>query len=71
MPKVIYDILVNVLKIGNWYIYPTISLIFLQEICNVFDVPVLEEKTEEEKKAEESEKADKEREQKKNENGDK
>ena len=51
----LYDLLLNVLKVQSWYIYPFISLIFLQEICNVFNAPLMEmkeEKTEEEKKEE-------------------
>ena len=37
LPMKMYDFLINVLYIGAWYIYPIISVIFLQEICNVFD----------------------------------
>ena len=57
MPKALYTLLVDVLHVGDWYLYPLISVIFLQEICNVFDTPVHEEKIvtvkdEEEKKEE-------------------
>ncbi|MBO5269594.1 MAG: hypothetical protein J6B77_02330, partial [Clostridia bacterium] len=37
LPMKLYDILVNVLRIGNWYLYPVISLLFLHEICNIFE----------------------------------
>ncbi len=56
-PEWMYNILLNVFKVQEWYIYPFISLIFLQEICNVLHTKVKkdeekevkpEEKTEEE-----------------------
>lgn len=30
------DILVNTIKIDKWYVYPFLSLLFIQEICNTF-----------------------------------
>ncbi len=56
MPKVMYDILINILRIREWYIYPLISLIFLQEICNVFDTDTPEAKTPEAVREEEEKK---------------
>ena len=48
-----YGFLVNVMQIQEWYVYPFISLIFLQEICNVFHTkvkkPDVKEETPEEK----------------------
>ncbi len=32
-----YNFILNVLQVQEWYVYPFISLIFLQEICNVFN----------------------------------
>lgn len=34
LPMKLYDILLNVLRIHHWYIYPVISILFLQEVCN-------------------------------------
>ena len=53
LPMPLYDLLVNVIRIGDWYIYPVISLAFLQEICNILETPVQEIRTEDEKKEEE------------------
>ncbi len=36
LPDAVYGFLVDTLQIGDWYIYPVISLLFLQEICNFF-----------------------------------
>ena len=36
LPKVFYDIFINVLKIEQWYLYPFLSIIILQELCNTF-----------------------------------
>lgn len=33
----IYDFLIKGLNIQNWYVYPFISIIILQEICNTFN----------------------------------
>ena len=41
IPLSVYNVLINTLHIESWYIYPFISLLFLQEICNFFDSPVL------------------------------
>lgn len=43
-----YGFLLNVIQVQEWYLYPFISLIFLQEICNVFKAKVVEPKQEEE-----------------------
>lgn len=52
LPKMLYDMLINVFKIGDWYLYPVFSVIFLQELCNIFNTAKPEEE-EEEKKEEE------------------
>ncbi len=55
-----FGFIVNVLQIKEWYVYPFISLIFLQEICNVFHTkikkPEAKEEAEEEKTEAEEEK---------------
>ena len=43
-----YNFLVNVIKVQEWYVYPFISLIFLQELCNVFHTTVEMPKAEDE-----------------------
>lgn len=50
LPMKVYDILVNLLRIGDWYLYPVLSVLFLQEICNVFNTDPQEEKDRDEKK---------------------
>ena len=55
LPQAMYDILVDVLKIGQWYLYPILSVLLLQEICNVFDADIPEEKSPEEKEKEKEE----------------
>ncbi len=50
LPGGMYNFLVNVLKIGDWYIYPVISLLFLHEVCNFLDTPYGDPRKEEEKK---------------------
>ncbi|MBR4873733.1 MAG: hypothetical protein IKV00_07840 [Clostridia bacterium] len=55
LPTAVTTLLIDVLHIQDWYVYPFISIIFLQEICNVFRAPVPmplldEEEKEEEKK---------------------
>ncbi len=62
LPAPIYNLLINVIKIKNWYVYPVISLIFLQEICNVFDAHEREPATPEEKKLIAEKRADRKRE---------
>ena len=52
LPRMLYDMLINVFKIGDWYLYPVFSIIFLQELCNIFNTAKPEEE-EEEKKEEE------------------
>lgn len=36
MPDGMYKFLINILRIDKWYIYPFVSLIILQELCNFF-----------------------------------
>lgn len=36
LPLGVYTFLIDTLQIGDWYLYPAISLLFLQEICNFF-----------------------------------
>jgi len=43
LPMWFYDLLVNVLQLRLWYVYPVISIVFLQEICNAFKAPTREE----------------------------
>ncbi len=56
----IYDFLINFMRVQSWYVYPFLSLIVLQELCNTFktDVrPLIKEEKEqksEEEKAEEN-----------------
>lgn len=57
LPDFIYDFIMNFLHIDKWYIYPFISLIILQEICNTFKSTLLKtessyEKEEKRKKKE-------------------
>ena len=49
LPMGLYNFLINTLRIGRWYIYPIISILFLQEICNVFRTPVTPFKPDEKK----------------------
>ncbi len=46
-PAIIYDILLNVLQVQEWYLYPFASLIILQEVCNFFKTKIKEEEDEE------------------------
>ncbi len=62
IPMWAYKFLVDLIGIRTWYIYPTLSLIFLQEICNVFDADVPDIKTPEEERAEEELEEEKKRE---------
>ncbi len=62
LPMPVYNALVDYLHFRDWYVYPVISLIFLQEICNVFDAGVLEVKSPEQEREEDEEKEDKKRE---------
>lgn len=57
LPAFLTTLLIDILHIQDWYAYPFVSTIFLQEICNVFRTPVAmpvedEEKKEEEEKSE-------------------
>ncbi len=62
LPKGLYDFLLNFVGVGNWYIYPVISMIILQEICNIFETEASEEKTPKEERKQEEEEEDRERE---------
>lgn len=59
-PDFVYYILVDILQFHDWYLYPFISLIILQEVCNFFNTKIKEvdevEEQEEQKKKEEKEK---------------
>lgn len=46
LPLPVYNVLINVMHVDMWYMYPAISIIFLQEICNVFNTLEKEEKAE-------------------------
>ena len=50
MPRFMYDLLINILRFRDWYVYPFVSLIFLQEICNIFDTDTREPELEETKR---------------------
>ena len=39
LPMKVYDLLVNTFRISHWYIYPVISVLFLQEVCNCLNAP--------------------------------
>ena len=54
LPEKLYELLINVIKIDEWYIYPFASIILLQEICNVFS-STLSKQSNEEEETEESE----------------
>ena len=63
LPEAIYFVLLKVLHVGDWYIYPFISVIFLQEVVNVFRTPMPDDEDEEDaKRAAEEEKDNKKRE---------
>ena len=61
LPSFMYKLLINIIHIKEWYIYPLLSIIFLQEICNIFNVSQMEEPTPEQKKAEEEKEEDRKR----------
>ncbi len=46
-PDWFYNLITNVLQIKEWHLYPFISLIILQEICNVLHASVKKESVEE------------------------
>ncbi len=57
LPQGLYKFLVDVIHIGNWYIYPILSLLFLQELCNFLKTPYISPpKDEEQKKQKEKKK---------------
>ncbi len=59
-PDFVYFILIDILQFHDWYLYPFISLIILQEVCNFFNTKIKEvdevAEQEEQKKQEEKEK---------------
>ena len=61
VPKPIYEFL-ELIRFSHWYLYPTISLLFITEICNIFNVKPKPDETEEEKEIEEDKKEDAKRE---------
>ncbi len=44
----VYNILINILKVDKWFIYPFLPLILLQEICNFFNAEMLVTENEDE-----------------------
>ena len=50
----LYEFLLNIVRIGDWFMYPFLSLLLLRELCNVFDVPLVEKKTAAEKAEDET-----------------
>ncbi|MBR5900182.1 MAG: hypothetical protein IKZ38_02165 [Clostridia bacterium] len=58
LPAWVYNLLINVLKFQEWYLYPFISLIILQEVCNFFNTKLKE--TDEKEEAEEKKEAEQE-----------
>lgn len=52
----IYDFLIHIMRVQSWYVYPFLSLIILQEICNTFKTGVkVEAKAEIKNESEEEE----------------
>lgn len=39
LPDSLYFFLIDVFRIGDWYIFPILSILFLQELCNLFRTP--------------------------------
>lgn len=58
LPNAVYTVLLDVLRIDEWYLYPFISVIFLQEICNFLKAPALVMENEDEEKKKKSEEED-------------
>lgn len=57
----IYDFLMKTIDVQNWYVYPFLSIIILQELCNTFNTEAkpTEEKKEEQISEEEQKEQDK------------
>ena len=53
LPMWMYDLMINVLHLGDWYLYPAISILLLQEICHIFDTYEVDPKPQDVKKEEE------------------
>ena len=53
LPMWMYSFLIDTLKLPDWYIYPAISILFLQEICNFLKTDYVKKKEEEEAVTEE------------------
>ncbi len=49
LPRAVYDVLINILTVRSLYVYPTVSIIFLQEICNTFNTSDPEQSPEDKK----------------------
>ncbi|MBE6594866.1 MAG: hypothetical protein E7644_03605, partial [Ruminococcaceae bacterium] len=51
-PMPFYDFLINTMSIGDWYMYPFLSVLLIREICNCFDLPIKDHKLAEHKNEE-------------------
>lgn len=60
LPEFVYTILVKILQVQEWYLYPFMSLIILQEVCNFFNTKIKETDTKEKEEKEEQEKKEEE-----------
>lgn len=62
LPMALYEFLIDFAHIGDWYLYPIISVLFLQEICNFFRTPAASDEkhcdSEEDEKKKEQEERD-------------
>ena len=61
MPQLIYNIL-GLIKFASWYMYPTLSVLFLTEICNIFGASTMPPEDKKEKEKEKIQQSDKKRE---------
>ena len=43
LPDKMFDLLINVLQINKWFIYPFASIIIFQELCNIFSTTLSKE----------------------------
>lgn len=44
MPKAFYSFLMDTFRMGDWYLYPFMSVLLLREVCNCFDLPIMDHK---------------------------
>lgn len=44
MPMFYYDFLIDTLRMGDWYLYPFLSVLLIREICNCIDLPIKDHK---------------------------